>query len=297
MAKKNKSSLSRSSTVSWFIFAFLLIDVILLLFLYVWSFYTSFKTVPQFYRDRIWPTAPWTWSLENYVKAFDLFNILLLTETGLYRVGLIHMFINTLTYCAISVGVGITTKWAMAYVLGRFKGWHVTFIMNMFIFLMMIPIIGQTAAALKFYKAVGLYDTWWLMIWSAIPFFDYNFLILQSFIKGVGMETIESAKIDGANNWRIMWQIVFPQTFNAYLIMGLNAFIASWNNYMTSVITMPSYPSLAYGVYNFSTSTSTGTSLPPVQMAGSMLLALPVIIVFIIFKEKILGGITFAISK
>ena len=297
MAKKNKTALQRNSWMSWIIFGFLLVDTCAILFLYLWSFFTSVKTSFGFLENQLFPEWPWNWTFENFKTSVKLFESYVLTDTGVYKVGLINMFINTAMLCVIQIGVGMISKFSMAYVLGRFKGKHVTFINNMFLVLMMIPFISGTASSLNLYKKIGVYDTWLFIIIMAIPFFDYNFLILRSFIQGVGSETIEAAKIDGAGNFRVMWQIVFPQVANVIMIMSLTLLIAGWNDYMTVVIWMPSYPTLAYGVYSFSTSTATGAGLPPVQMAGSMVLALPVIILFIIFREKILGGITFSLSK
>ena len=297
MAKKQKSVLQRNSWISWVIFGFLLVDTCAILSLYLWAFFTSLKTPFGFLQNQFWPEMPWNWTFENFKTSLTLFESYVLTETGLYKMGLINMFVNTATLCIIQIGVGMISKFSMAYVLGRYKGRHVTFINNMFLVLMMIPFISGTASALNLYKKIGVYDTWMFIILMAIPFFDYNFLILKSFVEGIGSETIEAAKIDGAGNFTVMWVIVFPQVANVVAIMSLMLLIGGWNDYMTAVIWMPSYPTLAYGVYSFSTSTATGAGLPPVQMAGSMILALPVIIVFVIFRDKILGGIKFSLTK
>ena len=297
MAKKHKSALQRNSWMSWVIFAFLFIDTCAILFLYLWSFFTSLKTTSGFLQNQLWPELPWKWTFENFEKSLALFESYVLTDDGLYKLGLFSMFLNTVTMCTINIVVSMISKFSMAYVLGRFKGKHVTFINNMFLLLMLIPFIGSTASALNLYKKIGVYDTWFYTFIISIPFFDYNFLILRSFISGIGSETIEAAKIDGAGNFRVMWQVVFPQVANVIAIMSLTQLISGWNDYMTTVVWMPSHPTLAYGVYAFSVSTATGASLPPVQMAGSMILALPVVLLFIIFKEKILGGITFSLTK
>ena len=163
--------------------------------------------------------------------------------------------------------------------------------------LMMIPVMGTLPAALAFRKTLGLYDNWiGVFAWS-VSWGGYNFLILHTFVRNVAMDTIEAARIDGANNLVVMFGIVFPQTINAFLILFTTAFISAWNDYMTMVIWLPSYPNLAYGVYTFSTSNAVGASLPPIQCAGSMLLAIPVFVAFIFLKDKILGGINLSIAK
>jgi ABC-type glycerol-3-phosphate transport system permease component len=81
------------------------------------------------------------------------------------------------------------------------------------------------------------------------------------------------------------------------MILFVTAFITNWNDYMTMVIWLPSYPSLAYGMYKFSTNSSTGASWPPIQISGCMILMIPILAIFIALKDKIIGNITIGTLK
>jgi ABC-type glycerol-3-phosphate transport system permease component len=111
------------------------------------------------------------------------------------------------------------------------------------------------------------------------------------------MDVKEAAVIDGANNLAVMLYIVFPMTINMYMITFIGSIMAGWNDYMTMIVWMPSYPNLAYGVYQFSVSTETGLSWPPIQCAGAMLIMIPILIYYIFSVDRILGEITISTSK
>ena len=295
---KNRNKIKREGSFAyWFMFSLLLLDAILLIALYSWGVFTSLKTTNSFLKNMIMPTWPWEWDFTNYGTAFSLFKKTLIVDGNIYYVGITGMFSNTLIYCLLTASLSTFTQWVMAYLVGRFRCRTTDIIYKIEIILLMIPIMGTLPAGLAYKKTLGLYDNWLGVFTGAIAWGGMPFLILYNFIRNVSMDTIEAARIDGANNLEIMFRIVFPQTINAFFIIYTTSFISCWNDYMTMVIWLPSYPSLAYGVYSFSTSTETGASLPPIQVAGSMLLALPVFIVFMIFREKILGGITVSVTK
>ena len=293
----NSKMKKRSPIIYWIVFAFLMLDALMLIGLYSWGLLTSFKTTNGFLKNMLMPTWPWEWDFTNYITAFSLFKKAIIVDGSVYYIGITGMFYNTIVYCLITTTVGTLTQWMMAYLVGRFKCKMTDIIYKVVIVLMMIPVMGTLPACLAFRKALNLYDNWigtfaWSVSWGGM-----TFLIFHTFIRNVAMDTIEAARIDGANNLLIMCWIVFPQTINAVLIMYTTSFISAWNDYMTMVIWMPSYPNLAYGVYSFSTSNAMGASLPPIQCAGSMLLGIPVFIAFIALKDKILGGVNLSIAK
>ncbi|MBO4594241.1 MAG: carbohydrate ABC transporter permease [Clostridia bacterium] len=292
-----KSKIKRSSAAMWIIFGFLMIYAISLIFLYLWAFYTSLKSAGDFLKDMIFPPLPWKLNFVNYKTALDLFQQTIVKSDGVYKLGIYDMLYNSIVFCLLRTTIGTFVQWLMAYLIAHFKWRFTDFFYKLMIVIMMIPVMGTLPATLAFWKGLNLYDTWTYVAISSIGFGGFNFLIFYSFIRNVANDTIEAAKIDGAGNFSLMMRIVFPQTLNAFLILYVTTFIANWNDYMTMVIMLPSYPSLAYGVYSFSVSSATGAGLPPIQMAGSMLLVLPIFIVFMIFKEKILGGISVSLSK
>ena len=69
-------------------------------------------------------------------------------------------------------------------------------------------------------------------------------------------------------------------------------FIEFWNDYQTPVLFMPTHPTLAYGVFTMSHSTDQKLSNDPARLASCMILAIPLLILFIAFRNKILGNVS-----
>lgn len=280
----------------------LIIQVASLLFMYIWGFFTSLKSVGQFKEDMIWMPKgwPWEWEWNNYAVAFKNFESHdIIGADGIpYRIGFVGMFINTLTFSLIPPFITLAFTWAMAYVCSQFKNrLYCRFIVSLNLILMMIPVVGTGPSALQIWKSLNLFDTWaWVFI-NAIGFVGSNFIIFYAYLRTIATEMREAALIDGAGNWTVMLRIIFPLTINMFAILFVMAFIGRWNDYMTMVIWLPSKPSLAYGVYRFSTNVGSGLTWPTIQVTACMILMLPVLTLFIIFKDKILGGVTIGTLK
>lgn len=283
-------------------FAVLAVYSLSLLFMYLWGLSTSLKTVDGFKKDMIWlPEGfPWEWEWENYALAFENFQSgdMLGADSFPYRVGFVGMFINTIIYSSVPPLITLCCTFAMAYVCAifhRMKASKIIYSLNMI--LMMIPIVGTMQSSLQIYKALNLYDTWGWAFVSSISFVGTNFLIFYSYLRAIGPETREAALIDGAGNFTIMLKIILPLCANMFMILFISSFIANWNDYMTMILWLPSKPSLAYGMYRFQFLTGQNLSWPTVQVAACVILMLPVLALFIAFKDAILGGITIGLSK
>lgn len=288
IVKKTKKKMPAIAVV---LLIFLIIYTGSQLFMYFWGVFTSFKTNNQFRTNMIFPTLPWKWEFKNYKKALDLFTTPVLKDGIVKNVTFYGMLSNTLIFCFLSTTVYMLVTWMMAYVTSQFSFRISGFIYALALALMVIPVVGNLPSALQIYKKLGLYDNWWYVVFGYIKFVGSNYLIFYATLSGTSKETKEAALVDGANNWTMMWKIVFPQTINMFFILYTMYWISMWNEYMTMIVWLPSYPSLAYGMYKFSTNAATGASWPPVQMAACVILMLPLLILFACFKDKIIGGV------
>lgn len=291
MKKKAREKFSLSALV---LLVFLLFYSVSLIFLYLWGFMSSAKTTDQFMQNMVglpdgWP---WQWTWSNYKKALDLFNAPILTDGNFYVATFGDMFFNSVVYSLTGPLISVTTTWLMAYLCAQFPGRASRFIYRANIVIMTIPIVGSLPSALQIYGILNLYDNWGYVAVSSVVFIGANYLIFYAVLGGVSVELKEAAQLDGAGNFTVMARIFFPLTFTMYGILFLTAFIARWNDYMTMIIWLPSKPSLSYGMYRFSTSVATGASWPPIQIAGCMIVMLPILIIFLIFKNKIIGRVT-----
>ena len=108
--------------------------------------------------------------------------------------------------------------------------------------------------------------------------------------KGVSSGYMEAARIDGANEYTIFFRIMLPLIKGTFLALFLLDFIGMWNNYKLSLEYLPSYPVVAYGLFRMKTMRVADNI--PIQLAGCSLVIFPTLVLFIIFKEKLIGSLS-----
>ena len=140
-------------------------------------------------------------------------------------------------------------------------------------------------------KAIGFYDNLFGIWITKGSFLGMNFLIFYACFKSFSWEYSEAAFIDGASNFRVMMQVNLPLARTTILAMALLSFVGYWNEYETQLIFLPSMPSLAYGLFQFQFSVSTVASSVTIQLAGCMIVAVPIFILYMFFKNMLIGNI------
>ena len=103
---------------------------------------------------------------------------------------------------------------------------------------------------------------------------------------------LEAALVDGAGNFSLMFRIALPLVKKTFMILWLLTFISLWNDYQGPMIYLPSYPTVAYGLYRFSQISSGALNSIPMRMAGCMLLFIPIFIIYLCLQDKLMGNLT-----
>lgn len=115
------------------------------------------------------------------------------------------------------------------------------------------------------------------------------FFMRQYLLEALPYELVEAAKVDGANNLRIVWTIVLPVARPAMMVLGMLTFVQAWNDFF--------WPFLALNQQNPTVQVALGqlsASYTPDQsivMAGALISTVPLLAVFVIFGKQIVGGI------
>ena len=202
------------------------------------------------------------------------------------------MFFNSLWQTAMSSIVGLLASAATAYVCARFDFKFLKVIYAIGVTVMVIPIVGNTAAMYKLLYSTGIADKPFLIwvIWAG-PF-GFAYMVLYSFFKTVSRTYSEAAMIDGAGHLRVFVQIVMPQALPAVSSMVIISAIGAWNDYMTPYLYLPSYPNVAVGLYELSSSTRWESGGTPVFYALMLISLVPIIVIFIAFQKIILSNVS-----
>ena len=302
MAKESKKFGNSKTAMIIMVFILAIYSLVLIL-MYLWGISTSLKSVLDYESNKIWlPSGSiGSWSWQNYSKVLEIMKLPVMQWNGgegkRVTYNAIGELKNSLIYAIGSPLITLTTTWIVAYCLSRFPNKFSKIVYTANIIFMMIPLIGNLPSALQVYRALKLYDTWGYIFVSSISFLGSNLLIFHSFLNGIGKEYSESALIDGANNFTVMLKIIFPLCSQMFLILFIMAFVVKWNDYMTMVIWMPGHPTISYGVLKVSSSTSLEAAFPPVKIAACVVLMVPVIVLFLIFQDKMMGNLRMGALK
>lgn len=135
---------------------------------------------------------------------------------------------------------------------------------------------------------LGGIDTYWGLIVPPLANVQAVFLMRQ-FIRDLPDELFEAARVDGASDWRIYWQIVLPLTKPALATLGIFVFLWHWNDFLWPLVVAQSdsMRTLTVGL-----ATLQGQNIPLGQvMAGATISVVPSIIVFALFQRYVVNNI------
>ena len=139
---------------------------------------------------------------------------------------------------------------------------------------------------------MDLLDTYTgLIISNSVSIFGI-FLLRQAFMQ-VPLGLVEAARMDGANNWQILWNIICPITKSSFITFGLMNFIASYNSYMwpSLIIDSPEKSLVSQGLRRFFIEGGAYGTEWPLVMAGSTIIVIPLLILFAFTQKWFINGI------
>ncbi len=229
-------------------------------------------------------------SFNNYKIAFEVFTVTIF-ETGA-KINILGMFVNSLLYglgCAV---VATLTPCIVSYLCARYKYKFGRVIYTIVLIVMALPIVGSLPSEIQMTKTLHLYDNVLGMYVLKANFLGLYFLVFHAQFKSIAYDYTEAAEIDGASDLRIMLSIIFPLAMGTISTVFILNFIAFWNDYQTPMVYWPSYPVAAYGMFQLQKTTFGQAAQMPIKLAGIMIMALPILIVFAVFNRKVMSNVS-----
>ena len=265
-------------------FLFFTIEAIIQIVPFLWVINNSLKNFQE-YAVGGGMAITKSWAFVNYLYVFKEF-----TVNG--TIGYGTMLWNSVWQTAVYLVVNLAASLFVAYALAKFRFPGKGLIYGLLIFTQTIPIIGTGAASFKLRMALGMFDNpalFWIAWFSG---FDYSAFVMYGTLQGVSRSYSESAELDGATEWQILLQIVFPQVFPLVLSLMVTNFVGRWNDYTTAQINLPSYPTIAYGMFLFQKGSSYSEHGEVVYFASLVMAALPGVLLYTFFQGTIIKNIS-----
>lgn len=117
----------------------------------------------------------------------------------------------------------------------------------------------------------------------------FGIFLMRQFVAAIPNDLIDAARLDGASEWTIYWQLIRPQLGPAIATLGIFTFMSSWNDYLWPLVAINDQDkmTLPLALSFFNTSHTTRYDL---VMAASVLVILPIIVVFLFFQRHFINA-------
>ncbi|KAB8127026.1 carbohydrate ABC transporter permease [Gracilibacillus oryzae] len=246
---------------------------------FLWMVSTSLKPITQvFTYPPEWIPNPFQWS--NYVDATEYIPFFTYLK-------------NTTVITVLSTLGVILSCPLVAYSFAKleWKGRNVMFVIT--IAVMMIPMQVTMIPLFLLFNKIGWVGTPLPLIVPAFFGVPFSIFLMRQFFMGLPDTLRDAAKIDGASEFRIYWQIMLPLAKPAVLAVGLFQFMNVWTDFIGPLLylTEESQYTLSLGLQQFQSQKGTEWGL---MMAVSTMMTLPIIVLFFFMQKTFMQGITFS---
>ncbi len=279
--KSPKTKESRSWVVcKWIVFSLFLLYAVSLLYPLAFALVTSLRSQEAY--DLAHVSLKGITGFSAYISAFRTL------EMGASSASIFVLIVNSLWYTVGGCGLSIVASSMTAYIVAKysFKGRGIIYAVA--IFTLSLPIVGQIPSQFVVYNALGIYDSP-LLILSFFTGFGFNFVVLYSGFKNISWDYAEAAFIDGAGHTRVFLQIMLPHALSLIGALFIITCVNYWNDYMGPLLFLPSWPTLASGLYMYRTLAVRGGGVSmPVLYAGLLVSVLPILILYGLFSRQMM---------
>jgi multiple sugar transport system permease protein len=205
---------------------------------------------------------------------------------------------NSVLYSGLAIIGTLISSLPVAYALSRLKWRGREAVMLLILATMMLPTAVTSVSLYSVYVNLGWIGTLKPLI---VPMFfgdAFSIFLLRQFLRGIPDELTDAARVDGCGEFGIMMRIIVPLAKPALVAVSLFTLVYTWNDFFTPLVYSGSNQkswTLTVGLSQF-TSLQRG-ALYNLQMAGTVLMMLPIIVVFLLAQKSFVEGIKLTGAK
>ena len=299
LKRKAGPGLNRSTAFDWINYAVMVLLAFIMIYPLWYCVAGSLNEGMDYLRGGVflWPRK---WTLANYKAVF-------------LDSAILNAFWVTIWKCLVGTVTSVLCTAMVAYAITRpklrLKKLYIPFIMLTMFF------SGGLIPYFILIVDLGLYDSFWVYIIPTM-FSAYNMIIIQSFMRELPSELIESAKLDGASEYRIFFQMILPLSKPVLATIALFTVVTHWNSYFDSMMYTSSQelqtiqlflkkvitdPSVSRGLGSAATIAipDQAATLTPqvVKLATMVVTALPVVCIYPFLQRYFVKGVTVGAVK
>ena len=260
------------------VYVLLGIWALIVLFPFYWMVLTSVKSYSAYNAEFIPQLFTLSPTFQNYLDAFT-------------QVPLADYFLNTVifTLATTAIMLVVTVLAAFAFSRLQFKGKDLVF--TLFLSLMMIP--GELVVITNFVTIteMDLRNTFMGLILPSVTSVFYIYLLKENFSQ-IPDELYYAAKVDGTSDFRYLTKVLIPICRPTIITITILKVIECWNSYVWPrlITDDPGYYLVSNGI-QFIRENGFGRENIPAMMAAVVVISLPLIVLFLMFRKKIMAGV------
>ena len=278
MTDLNKKKRVENLPLKIIVYTFLSIWALAVLFPFYWMIISSLKGYGEYNGEAIPKLFASHPTFENYATAFK-------------SVPLGDYFLNTVIFTLLTTAImmAVIIPAAFAFARMNFKGKNLVFVL--FLSLMMIP---NELVIITNYVTVtnmGLRNTFMGLVLPSVTSIFYIYLIKENFSQ-VPSQLYYAAKVDGTSDFKYMWKVMLPICKPTIVTVAILKIIECWNSYVWPrlVTDDENYYLVSVGIQAIRES-GFGRENVPAMMAAVVAISAPLIVLFLLFKNKIMEGV------
>ena len=253
----------------WLI-ALLFAGLLLMIGPFIWMLLGAFK--PSAELRNVTPTLlPQDPTLENFSNLFS-------------KLDFATYFANSALIAAVVTLANLLFCSMAGYALAKLEFAGRSKVFGLVLATLMVPGSVTLVPLFVLMSKLGLVNTYAAVI---LPFAAgaFGVFLMRQFMLGLPRDLLDAARIDGAGEWRIFWQIALPLSKPALAALGIFQFLASWNNFLWPLVALTDESKYTLPVALATFAIGQNKADYGLLMAGSVALVVPVILVFLLLQR------------
>jgi len=266
-----KIGLGERITGRVFLVLIMLMTVLPFISIFITALHPS-NTVPQGFE---WPDDP-QWG--NFIEAFKVANMTKLLASSSYIV-----------VAVVPIALIISTMAAFAIGILKIPGSNI--LLFLFVFGLTLPFGGIIVPLYYLERIIGIYNTRLAIVLPLIGLYmPFSVFWMRAHFVNMPVEISEAAKMDGASTWDLFWHIHRPLAMGPITSLGILMSVWTWNQFLLALVLVedPSQRTMAGALGAFQGHYATNV---PLLCAGTILILVPTLIIFVIFQRQIITAL------
>jgi multiple sugar transport system permease protein len=241
---------------------------------FIWSIFASFKPFKELVSTQ--DLLPHTWTLNSYNEIFT-------------RAHFLDAARNSVIAAVSVTAVTLLTSSAVGYVFAKYRFWGKDLLFTILLSTLMVPFSVILIPLYIRIADLGLSNSLGGIIITGL-WSTFGIFMMRQFMETIPFDLLDAARIDGASEWRIFFQIVIPLATSPMAALGVFTFLGNWDSYLWPLVVLNSpekqtIPLILAGLR------SLYWTRYDMWAAGSMLTVIPVMLIYAFASKWFIRGI------